>query len=161
MYRHALPPVILSALTALSAGLPAAAADSDTVTRGQYLLQIGGCNDCHTPGYPESGGQLPPTEWLTGNPVGFLGPWGTSYPSNLRLLVQGLSEDEWLTRARAPMRPPMPWFNLRAMTDEDLLAIYRYIRVLGPAGSPMPLATGPEEPTRTAYIEFVSKEPHR
>ena len=25
-------------------------------------------------------------------------------------------------------RPPMPWFNVRAMTDEDLRAIYEYAK---------------------------------
>ena len=84
-----------------------------TIERGRYIVNISGCNDCHTPGYPESGGKTPRNEWLTGNPVGFQGPWGTTYPANLRLLVQSMSEAQWIARARTPMRPPMPWFSLQ------------------------------------------------
>ena len=104
------------------------APDEKMVERGHYLVATSGCNDCHTPGYPEAGGKLPDSQWLTGSPVGFQGPWGTSYPANLRLVINGLSEQQWLDRARSEMRPPMPWFNLRVMTDDDLLAIYHYVR---------------------------------
>ena len=117
--------------------------DPQTLERGRYLTVTSGCNDCHTSGYLESDGALPPEQWLTGSPVGFQGPWGTTYPTNLRLLVQGLSEAQWLARGRQPMRPPMPWFNLRAMDDKDLVAIYRFIRTLGPAGEPAPAAAEP------------------
>ena len=77
---------------------------------------------------------MPESEWLTGVPVGFQGPWGTTYPANLRLVVDGLSEAQWLAHARQERLPPMPWFNLREMTDEDLKAIYAYIRSLGATG---------------------------
>ena len=32
----------------------------------------------------------------------------------------------------------MPWFNLHAMSDGDLRAIYRYVKNAGPAGNPPP-----------------------
>jgi hypothetical protein len=35
-------------------------------------------------------------------------------------------------------RPPMPWFNLNAMTHDDLRAIYQFVRYLGPSGKPAP-----------------------
>src|SRR5262245_18354513 len=43
----------LAALTIATAyaAAKATAADTAQVTRGQYLVQLGGCNDCHTPGY--------------------------------------------------------------------------------------------------------------
>ncbi len=56
---------------------------------------------------------------------GLAGPWGTTYASNLRLLAGSLTEAQWLARARAPMRPPMPAPSLRAMREADLRAIYR------------------------------------
>ncbi len=84
------------------------AGGQNSIEHGRYLIVTGGCNDCHTPGYPESGGKTPQAEWLTGNAVGFQGPWGTTYPANLRLTVQKMSEAQWLARARQPMRPPMP-----------------------------------------------------
>ena len=58
-------------------------ADSQ-IEAGRYLVKIGGCNDCHTPGYVEklmmTGEAMPESEWLKGADVGFSGPWGVSYP---------------------------------------------------------------------------------
>ena len=125
------------------------------VEHGRYLVTIGGCNDCHTAGYPESGGKIPEKEWLTGVPVGFQGPWGPSYPANLRRVVSGMSEAEWVVHARKERMPPMPWFNLRVMTDSDLAAIYAFIRSLGAAGAPMPAYVGPGGKVDTPYIVFV------
>lgn len=131
---------------------------SNTLERGRYLVAISGCNDCHTPGYAQTGGNVPEDDWLTGNPVGFQGPWGTTYPANLRLRFDQLSEDEWMTLARTPMRPPMPWFALRDMNDSDLKAVYGFIRSLGPKGEPAPVYAGPGVPAKTLVIEFVPKE---
>ncbi|MBI5460918.1 MAG: c-type cytochrome [Gammaproteobacteria bacterium] len=156
---HSLTYSLLFSLAAISTTTPAAepASNKQALERGRYLLIAGGCNDCHTPGYMQSEGKVPEPAWLTGNSVGFQGPWGTTYPTNLRLHVQKISEAEWLARARKPMRPPMPWFNLRAMTDADLRAMYRYIRELGPTGTPAPAAVAPGVAVTTPYIEFVPK----
>ena len=51
--------------------------------------------------------------------------------------------------------PPMPWFNLVAMSDEDLASIYRFISSLGPAGEAMPAYVAPGEAPKTPYIVFV------
>src|SRR5262245_28835503 len=139
--------------TAALGGDPAA--EKRVVERGRYLATVGGCNDCHTPRYPETGGQVPVTEWLTGNPVGFQGPWGTTYPANLRLLTQTMTEAQWVERARTAMRPPMPWFNLRDMTDQDLRAMYQFIRGLGAKGEPAPAYVPPGEVVSTPYFNFV------
>jgi mono/diheme cytochrome c family protein len=140
---------------------PAEAADPGTsarvVERGRYLAQVGGCNDCHTPGYLEQSGKVPENQWLTGTSVGFRGPWGTTYPANLRLYVQDLTEAQWLARVRQPMRPPMPWFNLSKMTDGDLISLYRYIRHLGPTGEPSPQFAEPGVAVSTPYYDFVPK----
>ncbi|WP_335342743.1 c-type cytochrome [Sedimenticola sp.] len=131
--------------------------DRQQVERGRYLIATSGCNDCHTPGYPESGGKVPRSEWLTGNPVGFEGPWGTTYPSNLRIKMQGWTEQQWLEKARAPMRPPMPWFSLRDMKDDDLLAIYAFVRDMGPSGDATPAYVPPGQKVNTPYYEFMPK----
>ena len=130
-----------------------------SLERGRYLLVVGGCNDCHTPGFAESGGKLEPKQWLTGSDVGFQGPWGVTYPGNLRTLVASLNEKEWLQHARNPMRPPMPSPSLMIMTDEDLKSIYRYIRHLGTAGTAAPDYVPPGQPVTTAVINFVPVKP--
>jgi mono/diheme cytochrome c family protein len=154
--------VALGALAGLLAvaGLSAQAAASDTaqdarVARGRYLVTIGGCNDCHTPGYPETGAKVPEKEWLTGVPVGYQGPWGTSYPANLRLALNSMSEAQWLKHARQERLPPMPWFNLREMTDEDLKAVYAFVRSLGSAGVAVPAYVAPGGKVSTPYFVFV------
>ena len=128
-----------------------------SIAHGRYLVTIGGCHDCHTPGHAQSAGHAPPANWLVGSPVGYQGPWGTSYPANLRLTVQSMTETQWLVFARAEKRPPMPWFTLRDMTDSDLLDIYRYIRSLGPAGDPAPTAVAPGGKVNTPYILLVPR----
>ncbi len=155
-----LPHALLAIGLAATICAPAAAGtavDAKMLARGKYVVATSGCNDCHTAGYPESGGRLPETEWLTGNTVGFSGPWGVTYPANLRLMTHALSEDGWVARARAEMRPPMPWFSLRDMSDTDLRAVYHYIRSLGARGEPAPAYAPPGRKVATPYIEFVPR----
>jgi len=138
--------------------IPAPAqADTASVARGRYLVAISGCNDCHTAGYSEGGGKVPQADWLLGQPVGFRGPWGVSYPANLRLTVQSMSESEWLRFARVERLPPMPWFALRDMNDDDLRSMYRFVRSLGAKGERMPAALSPKANVGTPYIEFTPK----
>ena len=134
-----------------------AQADAASISRGRYLVAISGCNDCHTAGYSEGGGKVPQADWLLGQPVGFRGPWGVSYPANLRLTVQSMSEGEWLRFARVERLPPMPWFALRDMNDDDLRSLYRFMRSLGAKGERMPAALSPKASVGTPYIEFTPK----
>ena len=123
--------------------------------RGRYLVQIGGCNDCHTPGYAMSGGKVDEKHWLTGDSLGWRGPWGTTYPVNLRLYMQDLTEKQWIDKARhLTARPPMPFWALNKMTDADLRALYRYVRALGPAGAPAPAYVPPNEEPKPPYVTF-------
>lgn len=130
------------------------AIETVAVERGRYLARTAGCNDCHTPGYAGNNGNVDERNWLVGDSVGWQGPWGTTYPINLRLFVQNLTPEQWLVVARQPARPPMPWFALRDMTDGDLLAIYHYVRALGPAGQPAPAWIPPGQPTATPVVKF-------
>lgn len=145
-------------MAALCAALPAAAQQKKSdpmVERGRYLVQIAGCNDCHTPDYPQSGGKVPEAKWLTGDALGWRGPWGTTYPTNLRLYMQDLTEDQWVKKGKTlNARPPMPWFNVRDMRTSDLRALYRYIRHLGPAGKPAPAFVPPGETPSGPYVQF-------
>lgn len=127
----------------------------DQVERGRYLVTISGCNDCHTDGYLQNGGNVPEREWLTGTAVGYQGPWGTTYASNLRLVIGKMTEAQWVTHARKERLPPMPWFNLAKMTDADLKAVYAYVRSLGPAGVATPAYVAPGGKVNTPYFVFV------
>lgn len=150
--QQAQPP----ARSPLAAHAAAPGADPDPVARGEYLVRISGCNDCHTPGYAESGGQLGTEHWLTGSPVGWNGPWGTTYAANLRLKVGGMDEATWLKYSgELHTRPPMPDFNLRAMTQQDRRAIYRFIRSLGPAGVLAPAYQPPGQNPKAPYVRWV------
>lgn len=131
--------------------------------QGKYIVLIGGCNDCHTSGYAESNGQNPPeSEWLTGIPVGFRGPWGTTYASNLRLTVNEMTEDEWVKTSRTRMAmPPMPWPSLNHMDEQDLRAVYRYIKSLGSKGIKMPPNVPPDQEPATPYFDFIPQHLER
>ena len=132
--------------------------DAGLVDRGRYIALIAGCNDCHTPGYAMSDGEVPEPLWLTGDNFGWRGPWGTTYGTNLRLLVEGMSEKQWIELARTLRRkPPMPWFNLNAMGEGDLRALYHFMRSLGDPGSPAPAALPPGEEPETSYAMWTEK----
>lgn len=135
---------------------------SDAIVAGRYLVTVGQCHDCHTPGFMEAGMDVPESDWLTGSPIGFRGPWGTTYPSNLRLLVQALSEDAFVEMLRTRKAlPPMPWPNVNLIAEDDARAIYRFIHSLGPEGVPMPPVVPPDQEPTTPYFDFVPKHMER
>ncbi len=129
------------------------------VERGRYLVAIGSCNDCHSPGFEEIGDQFPEADRLLGSDIGFAGPWGVSYPANLRLSVAGMAQDQWLARIRRGGLPPMPWPALKALTDTDAVAIYQYLKSLGPLGNVAPAPVAPGLPIPTEYILFAPLPP--
>lgn len=143
---------------ALGAGTPGdalAQGSGDEVERGRYLVHVTGCNDCHTPNYGPSEGRVDEKLWLTGDQLGWAGPWGTTYATNLRLLLNAMTREQWVAHARSMKpRPPMPWFNLRAMTDSDLQAVYAYIRHLGPAGTRAPSYVPPGGAIKGRVVRF-------
>jgi mono/diheme cytochrome c family protein len=146
----------LAVTLATATPIAAHAGDTDSrVQRGRYLVTVSGCNDCHTDGYLPANGKVPEKDWLTGSPVGYQGPWGTTYASNLRLVLARMTEAQWVAHARKERLPPMPWFNLAQMTDADLKAVYAYVRSLGSAGAAMPAYVAPGGKVSTPYFVFV------
>lgn len=137
-------------------GRPYVAASSP-VEAGRYLVRVGGCNDCHTPGWLQ-GEATPESQWLTGTSIGWQGPWGTTYPPNLRLTARRLTEDQWveMLHTRTTL-PPMPWHNLHAASERDLRAIYRYASTLEPAGESAPAALPPGVEPTTPYLDLVPR----
>ena len=128
---------------------------SKLVEHGRYVTKIAGCNDCHTPGYAEAAGTVAEKDWLVGDRLGWRGPWGTTYPSNLRILINGMSEAQWLDYARTlKSRPPMPSFTLNEMRTADLRAMYHFIRSLGPAGVPAPAYVPPEQLPAAPFVQY-------
>jgi mono/diheme cytochrome c family protein len=140
---------------------PSVAAATD-IDAGRYLVAIGGCNDCHTAGFAMTNGAEPASEHdrLMGDMVGFAGPWGVSYPSNLRLALDAMSEDDFVEMARrGEGRPPMPWPSLKAMSEKDLRSIYRYIVSLGPKGQQVPAPVPPGGKATTPYVVMAPVGP--
>jgi hypothetical protein len=108
----------------------------------------------------EKGEAVPESLWLTGVPVGWKGPWGTTYASNLRRFARDFDEETFAQVIRARNgRPPMPWPNLHAMSDPDLRSVFRYIRGLPVTGGAMPEYVPPDREPTTAYVEMVPQMP--
>ena len=132
---------------------------SSEIELGRYLIKIMGCNDCHTPGYMRNS-NIPESDWLIGDTLGYHNSLGTTYATNLRLLFDSISEKDWKVLARK-MRDdsPMALVRLPSMTDEHLRAIYLFVTELGPKGtpamSPLPAGVMP----KTSYVEYP--DPHR
>lgn len=149
--------------SAVAAGVSGAHVSARTPEEaGKYLLLVGGCHDCHTPGWMEKGASVPEAEWLTGLPIGWRGPWGTTYGSNLRRSAAMLKEDIWVQMMRARNdRPPMPWASLHAMAEQDLRAVYKYLKSLGNAGERMPAPLPPGEEPTTPYFLLEPQMPKK
>jgi hypothetical protein len=107
-----------------------------------------------------SEGNVPEDQWLLGDVFGWRGPWGTTYGPNLRLFVAGLSEDQWVTAAKTLVRrPPMPWFNLNQTSEDDLRAMYQFIRSLGEPGEPGRAYIPPDQEPPPPYATFPAPPP--
>lgn len=140
----------------------AAAADPQT-ERGKYLVSLGGCNDCHTPGYFL--GKPDFARALGGSEVGFELPGlGVFHGPNLTPDKEtGLGN--WtpeeivmaITKGQRPdgreLAPIMPWKSFAVLTQEDALAIAAYLKSLPPVKNKVPGPFGPNE----APTSFVMK----
>ena len=131
-----------------------------SVERGRHLIRISGCNDCHTPGFMQNP-NVPEDEWLTGVALGWRGPWGTTYPSNLRRhLAAWENAGPWIEMIRSRHGlPPMPWPSLHAMTDEELRSIHAYIRSLPVKGDIMPAPVPADEDPATPWLNLAPVMP--
>jgi len=150
--------VLLGASVAAAA--LAAASRSDLVQRGRYVAMIGGCNDCHTPGFTQNAGNVPESQWLTGDRLGWTGPWGTTYAPNLRLRIAAMDLASFKAYAHAlRARPPMPYWAVNAMSDADLEALHAFVQSLGPAGQHAPTALPPGVEAQGPVVRFPSEPP--
>jgi len=155
---------ILACAVGVLLTLPAFAAkpsvSSKSIKHGEFLVGYGACNDCHTPGWSENAGQAPKDTLLTGGGTNFQGPWGTTYPPNLRLYVQKLTVKQWIANLRAlKSRPAMPYWTFRYLSDKDLTDMYAYIHSLGPAGKPAHDWVAPGQEAPAPYLKLVLPSP--
>ncbi len=143
-----------AAVPLIAAAPSARDAQAKRIARGQYLVTVQGCGDCHTPGTlygsPDFGRRL------AGSELGWRGPWGVSYPRNLTPDPEtGLGKwtekqivDAIRTGMRPdgrPLEPPMPWPNLTRLTDEDAYAIAAYLKSLPPVKHRVPDVVPPDQ----------------
>lgn len=117
---------------------PVSPADTSTaIARGAYLVRMGACSDCHTP--QEKGQPLPGMEFAGGfllhEPQGDVvsanitpSPTGISY-YNEATFVQAIRTGKVGARQ---LRSSMPWYFYGKMTDEDLKAVFAFLRTLKP-----------------------------
>ena len=144
----------LTLVTAVSCAVPsskqAEEAKPATMTpleRGEYLATIAGCGDCHTPGTLYGGPDF--KRQLSGSELGWRGPWGVSYASNLtpdletglgtwtnveieRALRSGVRKDG------SPILPPMPWPSYSRLTPDDMGSLIAYLKSLPPIKHKVP-----------------------
>ena len=108
---------------------------STPVKRGDYLTTLGGCRDCHTPQH--EGQRLLELDLAGGFPVP--GPWGhvvganiTQAPSGIPYYDESLFLDVMRTgRVKArELKPIMPWWYYRGLTDDDLKDIFAYLKAV-------------------------------
>ena len=146
-----------------SSGAAPAAARAARVERGRYLATVMSCGDCHTPG--TFYGAPDHARMLSGSDLGWRGPWGVTFASNLTPdLDTGLgywSEDEIVKAFRSgvkndgsPVLPPMPWQNLAALTDADAHAIASYLMSLPPVKHKVTDVVPPGKAYTGPIIEF-------
>jgi mono/diheme cytochrome c family protein len=112
---------------------------------GHYLTRIGGCYECHTPHIDKGG--IDESRPFAGGWV-MRGPWGRVVTANLtpapHTFMGQASKEQFIGRFRAfaglnaetsPAAAPgrntvMPWLGFAHMTEEDLGAIYDYLKTV-------------------------------
>lgn len=120
---------------------------NDSVARGRYLTTIAGCRNCHT---PRDGKGRPLMEQAFSGGWEMVGPWGRVVTANITphgaTFVGRSTREQFVARFKAyagmtaESAPPatpgmntvMPWLGFAGMTEEDLGAIYDYLRKLPP-----------------------------
>jgi hypothetical protein len=106
--------------------------------RGAYLVGVAGCTDCHTP-QDAQGQPLPGMDFAGGTILE--GPWGRVASANITSDASGISyyDADLFSQAlhagsvkARRLNQIMPWENYRGMTDEDIAAVFAYMKTLKP-----------------------------
>jgi hypothetical protein len=98
-------------------------------------------------------------DWILFNPdlTAIAGPWGVSFAANISSDETGIgnwTEEQFFTTIREgtykglkgsrPLLPPMPWQVYRNMTDDDLKAIFAYLKSTKPVSNVVPTPIAPD-----------------
>jgi len=154
------PCLFFAVLAGALAAASGARADAQT-ERGKYLVSLGGCNDCHTPGYFL--GKPDFERRLSGSEVGFELPGlGVFHGPNLtpdkETGLGNWTAEQIVAAIRKGERPDgrelapiMPWRGLFVLTDADALAVAAYLKSLPPVKNKVPGPFGPNE-TPTSFV---------
>lgn len=153
-------------IAALLLGASCATAETP-VERGQYLVNLGGCMDCHTPGYFL--GKPDMARYLGGSEVGFEIPgvgvfYGPNITPDKETGIGDWTEEQIITAITTGMRPDgrrlvpiMPWMALAKLTKEDQQAIAAYLKSIPPVKNKAPGPFGPNE--KATSFKFVIVPP--
>ncbi len=136
----------------LLAGSAHAATDAERA-RGKYLVEIGGCSDCHTPGHFL--GHDDTTRFLGGSDVGFAIPGrgvfvGPNLTPDKATGLGGWTAQQIVTALTTGVRPDgrvlapvMPWRAFSHLTAADAGAIAAYLQSLPSVAHRVPGPFGP------------------
>jgi len=142
-----------------------AASAQNLVERGKYLATLGGCGDCHTPGY--FFGKPDMTHYLAGSDVGFgipeLGVFvGPNLTPDKETGLGGWTNEQIekaLTTGVRPdgrvLAPIMPWHALAHLTKADLAALVAYLQSLPPVSNKVPGPFGPNEKVTVPVMQVT------
>lgn len=142
-----------------------ARAQDAQIGRGKYLVNLGGCNDCHTPGY--FFGKPDMARFLGGSEVGFEIPGlGVFHGPNLTPHPEtGLGK--WsageiataITTGKRPdgrvLAPIMPWHAFANLAAGDVRAIVAFLQSLPPVENKVPGPFGPSEKPTSFVMKIV------
>jgi mono/diheme cytochrome c family protein len=149
--------VALPAVTAL--------ADDPQVARGKYLVTIGGCNDCHTPGYFL--GKPDMSRFLGGSDVGFEIPGqgvfvGPNITPDKETGIGNWSREQIVTAIQTGKRPDgrilapiMPWHAYGQLTADDASAVAAFLQSLQPVSHRVPAPVSPGEKVSTFMLRIL------
>jgi mono/diheme cytochrome c family protein len=159
----------LSFVMAVIAAGPALSQTSRTeIARGKYLVDFGGCIDCHTPGY--FFGKPDMAHALSGSEVGFEIPGlGVFHGPNLtpdkETGLGNWSKAQIVTALQKGTRPDgrvlapiMPWKAFAKLTKSDANAIAAYLKSLKPVSNKVPGPFGPNEKPTSFVMKVVPPE---
>jgi mono/diheme cytochrome c family protein len=142
-----------------------ARADQADIARGQYLVTIAGCNDCHTPGY--FFGKPDMDRFLGGSDVGFeipgLGVFlGRNLTPDKETGIGNWTTEEIVAALQTGIRPDgrmlapiMPYHAFAHLTKEDVTAIADYLKTIKPVNHAVPGPFGPGQKVPTFVMRFV------